>query len=318
MKAESTACALLLFVVAAGPSCDGDDSSGEDAADAVRDSGEPSDTADSSRDTAEESADSDSGGELDGTTPDDTAGEVDGGDDTDGGGGVVDDVEDGDMSEYAGQMEKFQVRSDDPIAGSHSIQAPDVGSGGEPGTWENGAYNTVASTSGLPRYPEPGDTFRVQIRVDDKDTYGAVLWGVQSDEHPWPGYRLRIDTGASQGIELEKIGTDGPIESHIIDRNAPENVLSDRESGGFNDQFDGDSYDIDPQPNVTYTCTITWKTDGRMPYVCRDPDGNVLGRDDDPKPDREFKGGGIGFMSTQSGNYVEGRGATFDQYEILE
>jgi hypothetical protein len=53
-----------------------------------------------------------------------------------------------------------------------------------------------------------------------------------------------------------------------------------------------------------------------MPYECRDQEGVLLGKDDDPKADTEYTDGGVGFMSTQSGKYVEGRGATFDNYRI--
>jgi len=206
---------------------------------------------------------------------------------------IVEDAE-GDLSAYTGNTRYYGTTSD-AISGSRSLIAIDA---------EHGGYRTIASTAGLSNYPEAGDTFRFDVAVDTRNTYGAVLWGVQSESSPWPCYRLRLDTGATPGVEFEKITTD--LESH---NNSEDNKLA---------PWLHDNEDVRPDVGTVYTVTVEWRTDGLMPFTIEEKaTGAVLVEETDPNPDAEYTSGGVGFMSSRSWDGQDQAEARFDNYELL-
>jgi hypothetical protein len=216
---------------------------------------------------------------------------------------TIESFESGNNNNYVGQVDEcYQITTSDVIGGHFSGVGTGVGWGDT--ALDPLAYCTMVSTAGLVDYPRVGDTFEVKIRVDTVNTYGSFLWGVQHNSYPWPAYRLRIDTGATAEVELEKITYSGPIEQHFI---TPENTLSHIPLEG----------DLRPRTNVVYTATITWNADGTMPYVIRDPHGVILARDSSPKPDTEYTFGGIGFMTTSSNRDQTFNHVTYDDIRIL-
>jgi hypothetical protein len=225
---------------------------------------------------------------------------VDGGSTSDSGSGsdTESTVEDGkgDLSAYTGETDYFGITTDS-IAGEGSVQTTGA---------EYGSYRTIVSTSGLPAYPEAGDTFRCQVAVDTYSTYGGVLWGVQSGSSPWPCYRLIIDTGASPGVRFEKVPTSGPIQSHEL---PDANRLSD-------DAYHDDSA-YEPVEGKVYTVEVEWGTDGVMPWSVTDSGGTVLAEDTSPTADTEYTGGGIGFLSSRSWDDQPEARARFDNYELI-
>lgn len=202
---------------------------------------------------------------------------------------IVEDGE-GDLAAYTGDVDYFGITSN-AIAGSGSVIAVDA---------EHNGYRTIVSTSGLANYPTVGDSFRCDMAVDTKNTYGAVLWGVQSTTSPWPCYRLRIDTGASPGVELEKV-TDS-VKSHDI---------TDPDSGQLH------YTEIEPTVGTVYRVEVTWNADGTMPFrVIDTTDGSVFVEDDSPVADTEYTDGGIGFMSSRSWDGQDNAEARFDNYVL--
>lgn len=190
---------------------------------------------------------------------------------------------------YTGDLSYYGITTD-AISGSKSVVGLNA---------EHGSYRTIVSTSGLSSYPQAGDTFKFQIAADTKNTYGGVLWGVQSAESPWPCYRLRLDTGATPGVEFEKITTD--IESH---KNSKENKLA---------PWLHDNEDVRPKVGTAYTVTVEWRTDGVMPFTVEETEtGTVLVDETDPKADTEYTDGGVGFMLSRSWDEQDRAKVRFD------
>jgi len=202
-------------------------------------------------------------------------------------------IEDGesDLSAYVGDTSYFGITSD-AIAGSGSVVAIDA---------EHRGYRTITSTSGLANYPQVGDSFRCDLAIDTDNTYAGVLWGVQSTSSPWPCYRLRVDTGATPGVELEKVTT-----------SAVSHDITDLDSGQLH------YTDVEPEIGTVYRLRVTWNADGTMPFTVTDlADGTVLAQDEAPVADEEYTGGGVGFMSSRSWGGQDQAKVRFDGYELI-
>lgn len=202
----------------------------------------------------------------------------------------------GDLSAYTGELDYFGITTN-AISGAQSIRATGP---------EHGSYRTIVSTSGLATYPRAGDTIRCSIAIDTDNTYGCVLWGVQSQSAPWPCYRLILDTGASPGIRFEKVPVDGPVESH----NLPD---SNRLSGG---SYHDESTYV-PTEGEVYTVEVDWQSNGSMPWSVTDSAGTTLAHDTSPILDTEYIGGGIGFMASRSWPEQSEVRVRFDNYELV-
>jgi hypothetical protein len=205
-------------------------------------------------------------------------------------------VEDGerDLTQYDGDVSYYSITSN-ALSGNGSILAKGV---------EHEGYRTIVSTSGLTRYPSQADTFQVDVSVDTKNTYGSILFGVQSDLSPWPSYRLRLDTGASPGIEFERVPIDGPVESHNL-------------TGDYNlwDNNYHDNADYEPTVGEKYTVRVDWQTDGTLAVTITDSTGGVLL--DATASDSNYTGGGIGFMSSSSWSGQDNNEVRFDNFKIV-
>jgi hypothetical protein len=206
-------------------------------------------------------------------------------------------VEDGesDLSAYTGETSYFDVTTK-AIEGSGAVRASDA---------EHGSYRTIVSTSGLSTYPQAGDTLSCDVVVDTDNTYGGILWGVQSSQSPWPCYRLIIDTGASPGVRFEKVPVGGPIESH--------NLRSENHLSG--EVYHDSGYS--PTIGEVYTVEVDWGTDGVMSWTVTDSSGDVFAADASPVADTEYTRGGIGFVSSRSWDGQPEAQARFDNYELL-
>jgi len=222
-------------------------------------------------------------------------GSTDGGDST---ASVVEDGE-GDLSSYTGETGYFSITSN-ALSGTGSILGEAA---------EHGSYRTMVSTSGLDTYPQPGDSFTATINVQNHANYGAILWGVQSESAPFPGYRFTIDTGAMAGVKFEKVPPGGPIESDNLDS---QYKLS---SGEYHD----DAYNEIFEEGGTWRVEVDWETDGSMPWRLYDvSSGSLVFQDTAPDPDTEYTDGGIGFMLSDSWeSYEQSVSARFDDYELI-
>jgi hypothetical protein len=227
-------------------------------------------------------------------------GTVDGSDGSSSGeSGVVFDAE-GDLSAFSGDGRFYSITSN-ALSGSGSLLAKGVD---HPDETQGGGYRTIASTDGLPLYPSAGDTFSVDLSIETKNTYGAILFGVQSESSPWPGYRLRMDTGATPGVEFARVRSGDPVESHNLDSN---DYLFGRR------YHDDASYE--PTVGQRYTVTVDWGTDGTIAVKIVDSSGSALLSAS--TTDTSHTDGGVGFMSSSSWPRQDENEVRYDNYEVL-
>jgi len=83
--------------------------------------------------------------------------------------GIIDDFEDNDMAEYFGDTSSLQPTTTRPFNGTYSLENPG----------DNNFYR-VSSTSGLPRYPQRGDTFEYRVYLDSLNDH-LLSWASTSD-----------------------------------------------------------------------------------------------------------------------------------------
>lgn len=86
---------------------------------------------------------------------------------------LIDSFEDNDISEYGGDTSEWKIVSSSAIDGSYAL-APDT----------SAQYYNLASTSGLPNYPDTTNIFEAYMYNDDGSGAGNGLgpaWGVQSE-----------------------------------------------------------------------------------------------------------------------------------------
>lgn len=84
---------------------------------------------------------------------------------------IVDDFEDGDMSEWFGNTGRSTVQTGTVWNGTYALGHYTPGDGKYP----------IASTSGLPYYPQAGDTFRIYFYPNTTDYVGHLGWAQQNN-----------------------------------------------------------------------------------------------------------------------------------------
>jgi hypothetical protein len=96
----------------------------------------------------------------------------------------IDFFNDGNISEYGGSTSSFTVDQTSPVfEGSHSLKFDSTGI-------------SISSTSGLPNYPDQGDTFEYRLNVasqtTDNGTNYKLLWATQSENTFPDSYRVEF------------------------------------------------------------------------------------------------------------------------------
>jgi len=84
--------------------------------------------------------------------------------------GTVDNFQSGNLNNYNGELNEFNITSTNPIDGSFSL---------------NGSVdvNYIYSKSGLPNYPQAGDSFSFKMRVEGTvNIFCGMVFGVQANE----------------------------------------------------------------------------------------------------------------------------------------
>lgn len=104
--------------------------------------------------------------------------------------GTIDDFEDGDLSEYTVSDPEWSISTEHVYEGTYSVKAEIPSGGGNP---------DLLSASGLPRYPEIGDTFEwyFYAPIDSQMMFSWFTDGTNK----FTGYRLRTRHD-SDGLEL--------------------------------------------------------------------------------------------------------------------
>lgn len=102
---------------------------------------------------------------------------------------TIDDFEDNDLAEYAGDTATWATQTSTVSSGSYAAKCTVSSGGGD---------HSIASTSGLPYYPSPGDTFRAAVQIGDATT-GIPMVGyfAQSETATPDGYKVLFDAANS-------------------------------------------------------------------------------------------------------------------------
>lgn len=115
---------------------------------------------------------------------------------------IVDSFEDGNISEYEGDLGAFTTdsgSSPSPTDGSYQLRC-------------TSGFNQITSTTGLDYYPSQGDTIEVDLYVNGSSI--CELWlGCQSEEAQPSAYRFRIESN-----EIRIMKRDGTNNSKIASK----------------------------------------------------------------------------------------------------
>jgi hypothetical protein len=187
--------------------------------------------------------------------------------------GIVDDFEDNDLSEYS-SIEGGNTATQSNVVhdGTYAIRTE------EP---SNSTRGYAGSTSGLPRYPQAGDTFQYWVRTEQGNTARA-------------GFGLQDDT-KDDGYDI--LFSDSKIEIR---------------------RFDSGVYTTLSKTNVStsaatwYRHVVKWEESGNITATLYDESGSKLASIS--ATDTNFSEGGISF----SGKGLDGHKWYFDTFEITE
>lgn len=107
----------------------------------------------------------------------------------------IDSFEDQSLSEYTDASGRYTVPTADASFARHGDYYVDfVGS--------QGSGAGLVSTSGLPNYPAPGDTFKAYSQFVYAADFGGIQFACQTESSTFPdGYRCQIDGGQDR-IEI--------------------------------------------------------------------------------------------------------------------
>ena len=109
------------------------------------------------------------------------------------GGSVITSWEDQDFTEWGGGTTIYAIDSGDSYEGTYSLVYPSGADG----------FQHLISQSGLPGYPEAGDSFSWRQKLSAAAGEGVVAFGTQSTTWPPASYGVRIDPGAGT-LVIEK------------------------------------------------------------------------------------------------------------------
>lgn len=174
----------------------------------------------------------------------------------------IDDFEDGDLAEYniTAQDGTIAVQSSTVYEGSFAIEVSSTG-----GT------SRVQSTSGLPNYPEPGQTFAGRHRFNNFESLGGIMFGVQSSTTTTDFYDFDVFPARDE-IRFRK--NRNPIASKTV-----------QFSSGDEDKW--------------FDFQVQWDTDGTLVGELLEPNGSLRGRV--TAQDSTYTDGGVGFRQNADG-----------------
>lgn len=186
--------------------------------------------------------------------------------------GIIDNFEDNDLVEYFGETSNASISTANVYEGSYSLKLdiPDTVS------------PQIFSTSGLPRYPQAGDTFEYWWRAGNASSWGSMLFGVQ-DETNFYQIQLRADDDVATVYRI-----------------------------------DSGSYTTISQTSVTlsedtwYRIEVAWAEGGSMTATVYDTGGTSLASTS--TTDATYTGGGVGWAADIGGGGTGG--VWFDSAEI--
>lgn len=179
--------------------------------------------------------------------------------------GVVDSFEDGDLSEYAGATDAYEVTTGGLVAdGDYSLKKTASGTA------------IFGSVAGLSRYPQAGDTFSADAAWTDVEPNLGVAFGMQDLQN---FYFARIYPGGDPT-------NDDPDDDHRLQ-------LYKRVDGDYTQL---DEAVLTAEKDTLYEFVVDWGTNGEITVDVNAPDGSLVGSMS--AIDTTFTEGGVGARRT--------------------
>ena len=147
---------------------------------------------------------------------------------------------------------------------------------------------TISSTSGLPRYPSPGDSFAVNVRASISNTFPRFRWATGDETQTPGGYAVMYDTGNTDELSIFRYDGSGNS-TRLKTVSVSENV----------DEWT--------------RMEVDWGTDGSITARLYDSSNTQLGSTN--ATDSTYSSGGIGF--THHTSRTGGATSYFDGVRIL-
>jgi hypothetical protein len=179
---------------------------------------------------------------------------------TSSGTGVIDDFEDGDIAEYSGTKTDYSVQTGTVFEGTYALEKTDT------------TFESLTSTSGLPRYPSQGDTFQVKCRTTDITDYASyMIFGYQDSDNFYRVTIRRDDSASAVFFEIQKFS-----------------------GGNFNELSEVSFTGTDLSSNAWHTIEVDWADDGTITATAYDSSDNQVVTTS--ATDTEYTGGGFGLI----------------------
>jgi len=182
--------------------------------------------------------------------------------------GVIDDFEDNDISEYQGSKTGFITQTGTVYEGSYALSQND----------SSADFTEMFSNSGLPRYPQSGDTFELRAYADssgsgDPEQQPQTLFGVQDADNL---YMVGTTEGSTDGLRIWV-----------------------KSGGSFNKIASSSSSGVPIDEWMKWV--IKWSSDGNITFTVYDNSGNKV--DSISATDTAYSGGGFGFRGSYNSYY---------------
>ncbi|MFC6975828.1 hypothetical protein ACFQL1_15950 [Halomicroarcula sp. GCM10025709] len=194
---------------------------------------------------------------------------------------TVDDFEDNDLAEYQGDTGVASTQSGVVKDGSYALELS-----GDPDGSTKPKFPTIKSYSGLPTYPEKGDTIEIWVRIENAGVDAQVWFGVQSGSSNSYNALLRDD-----------------VEDIAIFKRGENTVL--------------DSDPVTISTETWYRMKIQWKSNSDIIYELFDTSGSNLATA--AAQDGTFSSGGVGFQTNSGGgdSGLDTVSAYYDSYALI-
>ncbi|RKD89231.1 right-handed parallel beta-helix repeat-containing protein [Halopiger aswanensis] len=154
--------------------------------------------------------------------------------------GVVDGFENGNLDEYEGSADNYEVTSEAPIAeGNYSLK----------GGVNSDNATPIVSTDGLERYPSQGTTFSAEIGFTEEMPHMGIVFGA-------------MDVGDFHLIRLENLWS-------YFEEDDPDIKLQMLAGGDVKDGVDPEAL----EPGEFHELVVEWSQDDEITVTLHDPDG---------------------------------------------
>lgn len=200
---------------------------------------------------------------------------------------LIDSFEDGDHAEYTDTSGDYYVVKDSTVA-KHDSYYLDFAEAGQ----HSGAG--LVSTSGLPRYPSPGNTFESHSQLIYSADFAGIQFACQTESDTFPdGYRCQVD-GEQDRIEIIK-HTGG---------------------GGTFSTLNSSAMNVSNYTNEWLRHKVFWDTNGDIVYTVYDSSGSQITQTS--ANDTTYTSGGFGYASETNSSLSSEQHVYHDYANIID